>query len=211
MVDLAARGGSWRFDGTAPIAQLSGARDPRAEIVCARCHARRTQIGQDDDPSAPLGQSHLLALLDAPLYHADGQILDEVFEYGSFLQSRMHERGVTCADCHDPHSGHLRAEGNALCAQCHQPSHYDTQSHHHHTVGSDTPRCVQCHMLARNYMVVHRRHDHSFRVPRPDLSVALGTPDTCTDCHRDHGAQWSANVVAKWLGPTRTPVSTRAR
>jgi predicted CXXCH cytochrome family protein len=203
-VDLAARGGAWMFEGSAPIAHLSGPRDTHPQVICARCHARRTQMGEDYDYSQALGQTHMLALLDARLYHADGQILDEVFEYGSFLQSRMHERGVVCADCHDPHSGRLRADGNAVCAKCHQPSQYDTAAHHHHKPGTAAARCVQCHMLARNYMVVHTRHDHSFRVPRPDLSVTLGTPDTCTDCHHDHPAQWSADAVARWYGPTRT-------
>ncbi len=203
VVDLAGRGGAWVFEGTAPIAHLSRARDTRPQVICARCHARRTQMGEDYDHSQPLGQTHMLALLEPALYHADGQILDEVFEYGSFLQSRMHERGVTCTDCHDPHSGRLRAGGTAVCAQCHRPSQYDTPRHHHHKVGTEAARCVQCHMLARNYMVVHKRHDHSFRVPRPDLSVTLGTPDTCTDCHKDRTAQWSADAVVKWYGPTR--------
>jgi Tfp pilus assembly protein PilF len=203
IVDLAARGGSWAFEGNATIAHLTAARDTRVQIVCARCHARRTQIGDADRQDEPLGRNHLLSLLAEGLYHADGQILDEVFEYGSFLQSRMHERGVVCTDCHEAHSGRLRAEGNALCAQCHLASHYDTPAHHHHKVGTDAARCVACHMLARNYMVVHRRHDHSFRVPRPDLSVTLGTPNTCTDCHRDRSAQWAADAVVKWYGPTR--------
>ena len=204
IVDLAARGGTWTFEGNATIAHLTGARDTRVQIVCARCHARRAQIGEGDRQDQPLGQSHILSLLDERLYHADGEIFDEVFEYGSFLQSRMHERGVVCIDCHDAHSGRLRAEGNALCAQCHLPSHYDTPTHHHHKAGTEAARCVQCHMLARNYMVVHKRHDHSFRVPRPDLSVTLGTPNTCTDCHHDRSAQWAADAVVRWYGPTRT-------
>jgi predicted CXXCH cytochrome family protein len=204
VIDLAARGGSWVFAGTAAIAHLSAARDTRGQNMCARCHARRTQMGEDYDHSQSLGQTHMLALLDAPLYHVDGQMVDEVFEYGSFLQSAMHQRGVICTDCHDPHSGQLRADGNKVCAQCHRPSQYDTPAHHHHKVGTAAARCAQCHMLARNYMVVHTRHDHSFRVPRPDLSVTLGTPDTCTDCHHDRTAQWSADAVVKWYGPIRT-------
>ena len=206
IVDLAARGGSWVFEGNAPMAHLSAARDSRAQIVCARCHTRRTQISDDYRQDQPVGQTHIVALLDEGLYHADGQILDEVFEYGSFLQSRMHERGVLCTDCHDAHSGRLRADGNAVCATCHRPGQYDTPTHHHHKAGTEAARCVQCHMLARNYMVVHERHDHSFRVPRPDLSVTLGTPNTCTDssCHRDRKAQWAADAVVTWYGPTRT-------
>ena len=64
-------------------------------------------------------------LLDSGLYHADGQILDEVYEYGSFTQSKMYHKGVRCTDCHDPHSLKLKFEGNRLCTQCHQPGKYD--------------------------------------------------------------------------------------
>jgi predicted CXXCH cytochrome family protein len=202
IVDLPGRSGAWAFADNAAIAHLTAPRSTEAQNVCARCHARRAQIGENYRPGQPLGQNYILSLLEEGLYQADGQILDEVFEYGSFLQSRMHERGVVCTDCHDPHSGRLRAEGNALCGQCHRPSQYDTPEHHHHA-GARAPSCVQCHMLARNYMVVHTRHDHSFRVPRPDLSVSLGTPNTCTDCHRERSAQWAADAVARWYGPTR--------
>jgi predicted CXXCH cytochrome family protein len=203
IVDLAARG-SWSFEGDATIAHLKRARDTRVQVVCARCHARRAQISEDYRQDQPVGQTHIMSLLDERLYHADGEILDEVFEYGSFLQSRMHERGVVCTDCHDPHSGRLRATGNALCAQCHRASHYDTPTHHHHAVGTKAATCISCHMLARTYMVVHERHDHSFRVPRPDLSVTLGTPNTCSDCHHDRSAQWAAEAIVKWYGPVRT-------
>jgi predicted CXXCH cytochrome family protein len=204
IVDLAARGGTWAFEGTAPIAHLTAARDTRVQIVCARCHVRRAQISDDYRQDQPLGETHILSLLEEGLYYPDGQILDEVFEYGSFLQSRMHERGVVCTDCHQAHSGRLRADGNALCAKCHQAAHYDTTAHHHHKAGTEAARCVSCHMLARNYMVVHKRHDHSFRVPRPDLSVTLGTPNTCTDCHHDRSASWAADAIVKWYGPRRT-------
>ena len=204
VINLAAGGGSWTFQGNAPIAQLTGARDTRVQIVCARCHARRSEISEDYHFGEPLGQTHIMALLEPGLYHADGQILDEVFEYGSFLQSRMHERGVVCTDCHDAHSGRLRAEGTAVCARCHLASHYDTPNHHHHKAGTPAARCVQCHMPARTYMVVHTRHDHSFRVPRPDLSVTLGTPNACSDCHHDRPAGWAADAVVKWYGSTRS-------
>jgi tetratricopeptide (TPR) repeat protein len=143
------------------------------------------------------------ALLVAALYHADGQIDDEVYVYGSFIQSRMYHASVTCSDCHDPHSLQLRAAGNELCGQCHRPSTFDTAGHHHHDPGSDGAQCVECHMLARTYMVVDPRRDHSFRVPRPDLSIALGTPNACTQCHRDQSDQWAAETVAAWYGSDR--------
>ncbi|HSP98954.1 MAG TPA: cytochrome c3 family protein, partial [Candidatus Dormibacteraeota bacterium] len=201
-VDLTPRGGTWIFGDGEPIAHLSAPRARSAQLdTCGRCHARATEIAEEDAHGQPLEQTHMVATLDDPLYHADGQIRGEVYEYGSFAQSRMHAAGVVCGDCHDPHSGQLRAEGNALCATCHRATVYDTPAHHHHAAGSEAARCVSCHMLARDYMVIDRRHDHSFRVPRPDLAAALGTPDTCTDCHRDRTAAWAADAVRRWYGP----------
>ncbi|HVM95732.1 MAG TPA: tetratricopeptide repeat protein [Candidatus Acidoferrales bacterium] len=204
LVDLRSSRGSWVFADGASIAHLSAARASRVDAVCARCHARRSQISEDDRPDEPLEQSHRQSLLDDGLYQADGQILDEVFEWGSFQQSRMHARGVVCTDCHDAHSGRLTAAGNAVCGKCHLPAHYDAPEHHHHKPDTAAARCVACHMPARNYMVVHRRHDHSFRVPRPDLSTSLTTSNTCTDCHIGRSATWAADSVAKWYGPVRT-------
>jgi predicted CXXCH cytochrome family protein len=155
----------------------------------------------------PYGQAlldtHVPALLEPGLYHADGQILGEVYEYGSFVQSRMHRAGVTCSDCHDPHGATLRAPGDTVCAQCHLPARFATPAHHHHQAASEAARCVSCHMAARTYMIVDPRRDHSFRVPRPDLSVALGTPNPCTGCHRDRSPKWAADRVLAWYGPAR--------
>ncbi len=125
---------------------------------------------------------------------------DEVFNHGSFLQSRMHARGVTCSDCHDPHAGQLRAEGNAVCAQCHASTKYDLPAHHRHQQASAGARCVACHMPSTTYMVVDPRHDHSMRVPRPDLSARMGTPNACNACHQDRPAQWAAQAIRAWLG-----------
>ncbi|WP_395714089.1 tetratricopeptide repeat protein [Reyranella sp.] len=147
------------------------------------------------------------------LYYADGQQQAEVFAYGSFRQSRMYALGVTCMDCHDAHSGRLRAEGNAVCTQCHSPPGdrrfpsaarlFDDPSHHHHRPGSPGAACVNCHMPATNYMVVHSRPDHSLRLPRPDLSETLGTPNACTGCHADKPPRWAAEFVESWFAPDR--------
>ncbi|MFQ5505826.1 MAG: tetratricopeptide repeat protein [Planctomycetota bacterium] len=171
--------------------------------TCARCHAHRNVIREDYVHGLPLMDSHRPSLLDAGLYHADGQIKEEVYVYGSFLQSRMHRAGVTCSDCHDPHSLELRGEGNALCSRCHAVAVYDRESHHFHRRDSSGARCTACHMPARTYMVVDPRRDHSFRVPRPDLSVELGTPNACNGCHQDQDAKWASAQVVKWYGPER--------
>lgn len=203
-VTLARDGATWTFTGDAPIAQRSTARRSHAEIdACGACHARRSVIADPYEYGRPLLDTHRPALLEAGLYTDDGQIQDEVYEWGSFLQSRMHAAGVTCSDCHDPHSGALRAEGNGVCAQCHQPAVFDAPAHHRHAAGGEAARCVSCHMPTRLYMVVDARHDHSLRVPRPDLSVQLGTPNACNACHADRSPQWAADAVVRWYGEER--------
>jgi predicted CXXCH cytochrome family protein len=199
-----ASGGAWQFVPGQPIARRTKPLASRVEVeTCGRCHARRAQVWGEYHHGDALAQTHLVALLEPDLYHPDGQISGEVYEYGSFLQSRMYEAGVTCSDCHDPHSGRLRASGNAVCARCHASATYDTPKHHFHEAGTPAAECVSCHMSERLYMVVDGRRDHSFRVPRPDLSEKLGTPNACTDCHRDKIAAWAAAAVAKWYGPGR--------
>jgi predicted CXXCH cytochrome family protein len=196
------------------LVHLKGA-DARSEVdTCAPCHSRRSPLVAADRPGQPFLDRYRPELLRARRYHADGQQLDEVYVYGSFLQSKMYQRGVRCSDCHDPHSLTLRAEGNAVCTRCHQvepdprfPSlragTYDTPAHHFHKAGSPGARCASCHMPATTYMIVHPRPDHSLRIPRPDLSVAIGTPNACTQCHRDRSPRWAAAAVAKWYGPSR--------
>ena len=128
---------------------------------------------------------------------------DEVYNYGSFKQSNMFAKGVTCSDCHDPHSSKLKLPGDGVCLQCHAPDKYAVAAHERHA-GVDPPvGCHDCHMLTRTYMVVHARHDHELRVPRPDLSVKLGAPNACNACHADKTAQWAANAVQSWHGPDR--------
>ncbi len=176
--------------------------DPAVANTCAACHARRSTLAEGGIPGAPLGDTHRLSMLRQPLYHADGQQRDEVYTWGSFLQSRMHEKGVTCADCHEPHSLKIRFEGNNLCARCHNPAIFDTPKHHFHPANSKGAACVSCHMPSQKYMVVHDRLDHSLRVPRPDLSESLGTPNACTMCHADQKPAWAAAAMDQWYGAT---------
>ncbi len=173
----------------------------RVEVeTCGPCHARRGQFWPTAAPGEPIGQAYRVALLEEGLYEADGQIRDEVYEYGSFLQSKMFLHGVTCSDCHEPHAAKkLRSEGNGVCTHCHQAAHFDTPEHHHHAVGTAGAQCVSCHMPMRTYMVLDGRRDHSFRIPRPDLALQLNTPDACTACHRDKGVRWTAaKALALW-------------
>jgi tetratricopeptide (TPR) repeat protein len=123
-----------------------------------------------------------------------------VYEYGSFLQSRMHQAGVICSDCHEPHSQKLRAPGGEVCLSCHQAPKYQSTEHHHHEPGSKGAECLECHMPGRNYMVVDHRRDHSLRIPRPDLADSIGVPDACTGCHSDRKSAWAAGKLREWYG-----------
>jgi len=186
-------------------AQRSRPRESAREIeVCARCHARRGQFSDAHVPGEPFTDAFRPALLEPGLYYPDGQMLDEVYNHGSFLQSRMNAAGVTCSDCHDPHTQKLRAPGNGVCAQCHAAERFDAPAHHHHAAGSKGAQCAACHMPTRTYMVVDPRHDHSMRIPRPDRSESLGVPNACNDCHRDRKAAWAAEAISKWF-PDRKP------
>lgn len=191
----------WAIDPATGNARPSTEPAAPAEVdTCAPCHMRRSVIAADYVPGQPLLDAYLPALLTDGLYFADGQMQGEVYEYGSFLQSEMYRAGVSCRNCHEPHGLALRAPGNGVCAQCHLPSKYDSAAHHFHAAGSKGASCAACHMPATTYMVVDPRHDHSLRVPRPDLSVTLGTPNACNKCHTDRDPVWARDQVRTWYG-----------
>ncbi len=188
---------TWRFEAGSSIAAPVGAADDWYVDTCGGCHSRRGSL-DDIDLSASYHDQYRLATLDPGLYFADGQIHDEVFVLGSFLQSKMAAAGVTCNNCHEPHSGKTLADGNALCAQCHLPAIYDSKQHHHHPENSAGAACVECHMPSRTYMQVDDRRDHGFSIPRPAQSAQLGSPDACTTCHADQDAAWAAAALEDW-------------
>ncbi len=180
--------------------------------LCAPCHSRRFQLGDNDHSEGELLDKLVPSLLDEGLYYPDGQILEEVYVYGSFVQSKMYQKDVRCSDCHDPHSLKPHAEKNALCLQCHRKQDYDTEAHHFHKKSfqgkpSEGYLCVKCHMPGRYYMGIDYRPDHSLRIPRPDLSQSLETPNSCStqDCHGDKPLAWVVENYTKWYGTKRKP------
>jgi Flp pilus assembly protein TadD len=193
------RSRSWKMDIERGIAIPKEAAEFRVENeMCGRCHARRGLLTEDYLPGGLLAQTHHPALLDEGLYYPDGQMEDEVYNWGSFLQSRMYQAGITCADCHDAHSAKVRVSPDAVCSSCHQPERFATREHHFHDPEKAGGSCVACHMRTETYMVVDPRHDHSLRAPRPDLTLEIGTPNACNDCHRDKSARWAQRAVEKW-------------
>jgi predicted CXXCH cytochrome family protein len=161
------------------------------------------------------------------LYYPDGQIHEEDYEYASFLSSQMHEAGVICVNCHNPHTAKVRLPGNWLCLQCHgggdpKAPKIDPVAHSHHQVrGYDANgklvetdltkfesanfsetggECVSCHMPQTVYMQRHWRHDHGFTIPDPLLTKELGIPNACNRCHQDKNADWALDATRKWYG-----------
>ena len=183
-------GGRWVLGPTDRIAAWVG--EPRSEQSmeqCYACHALRAPLRDGVELGEPFLDQFKPELLRAPFYSAIGQIEEEVFVYGSFEQSRMRAAGVQCIDCHDPHTAKLRAEGDALCASCHQSNVYEAPSHHAHPPSASV-ECVDCHMPGRMYMGVDFRRDHQFARPDPVLAKELGGRDVCQDCHEDRFIAW---------------------
>jgi len=210
--------GSRDYDGNMGLVlKTSGTTSKQFIEGCAPCHSRRTSFGPNEHRSNEYYNLHRPQNISPPLYYADGQILDEVYVFASFTQSKMYMKDVKCSDCHDSHSIKLKFEGNALCTQCHRPEEYDTYQHHFHKYANEKGNavtdkfgkkiavgegalCKNCHMPARYYMGVDLRRDHSFRIPRADLSIMYNVPNVCNDCHADKSSQWSEDWIKKYYG-----------
>ena len=207
VVDLKPARGSWSSFERWRLKTLHWEGEPRSQNeinTCAPCHSRRKAISSEYQPGQPFLDAYVPSLLEEGTYYADGQILEQDYEWGSFVQSRMYKEGVACSDCHDPHSGELPDGSlNSLCGKCHPLANFGSEEHHHHKTGSAGALCVNCHMPARTSMVVGVSRDHSFRVPRPDFSVTYGTPNACNECHRDKSSSWAADAIVQWYGSSR--------
>lgn len=196
--DVKTLGDTYRDTGTMQMTIETGPK----ELVdqCARCHMRREQVTDKFNFEGTMLDHYFPQLITANMYHEDGQILDEDYVYGSFVQSKMYHNDVTCTNCHDAHTLERKFEGNKLCAQCHVPETYDTEKHHFHPKGSEGAQCINCHMPGKYYMGNDFRRDHSFRIPRPDLSVKYGTPNACVGCHTDKDDEWAEKKFIEQYG-----------
>jgi tetratricopeptide (TPR) repeat protein len=210
--------GSRDYDGNMGLVLKTSETTSKQYIeACAPCHSRRTSFGPNEHRDPEYYNLHRPQNISPPLYYADGQILDEVYVFASFTQSKMYMNDVRCNDCHDSHSIKFKFEGNALCTQCHRPEEYDTFQHHFHKYANEKGEpvknkfgeivlvgegalCKTCHMPGNYYMGIDFRRDHSFRIPRPDLSIKYNVPNACNDCHTDKSYQWSEDYIKKYYG-----------
>lgn len=168
--------------------------------TCVRCHSRRSIFGDYDYAWTETHEHMSIGSVSSPNYHTDGQIKEEDFEIGSFMQSKMHANGVKCTDCHNVHSGKVKFQDNRLCTQCHVPADYDSKKHHFHDKDKEGSSCVDCHMPGQYFMGRHFRRDHSLRIPRPDISKVTNSPNACNACHTDKTVDWAIENTTKWYG-----------
>jgi tetratricopeptide (TPR) repeat protein len=185
-----------------PMVEYLGFERMEQMNMCAGCHARRTKLTEVMEPGVAFDDQFRVQTINDNFYHPDGQILEEDYVFGSFTQSKMFHKDVKCTNCHNPHSMQTVYPGNLLCMQCHEVN-YDTKEHHFHEMGTEGASCIECHMTGDVYMGNDFRRDHSFRVPRPDQSVAYNTPNACVGCHTDQTNQWAADWIVEWYGPER--------
>jgi predicted CXXCH cytochrome family protein len=194
----------WLLEPNTNVARWAGKeRDNAFMDTCFSCHSLRAPLTDGISPTTEFLNQFSPTLLSSPLYYADGQIKEEVYVYGSFLQSKMYEAGVNCLDCHNKHTMKVKVEGNGLCLQCHNAEVYQQQRHIRHPMDSSGAQCVNCHMPETTYMGVDARRDHSFKIPRPHLSEQFNTPNACINCHKDEPAIWATNQLKDWYGPTK--------
>ena len=134
---------AWSIDSATGNAHRGTPRTSEREIqMCARCYSRRAQIHEDYVHCQPLGDDYRVALLDDDLHYPDGQIKGEVYEYGSFIQSKMFHEGVTGSDCHDPHRLKLHADGNRVSA---------SKSHRAEPRGRPPPSLTYRHVVTKDH------------------------------------------------------------
>jgi predicted CXXCH cytochrome family protein len=194
---------SWVMNTATGIAARNTPKQHDMQVqTCARCHSRSIPMTENYSFGHALAWSHIPDNAGPEAFYIDGQQKDEDYEYASFAQSKMYAAGVTCSNCHNPHSGQLIQTGNALCGSCHAPSTFDVEAHTHHAVHTTGATCINCHMPGKNYMQIDYRLDHSIRIPRPDLSAKLGTPDACTQCHSGDNKASIINAFKTWYGPS---------
>ncbi len=213
-VEFARAGNGWTGLENFGLADVNSSNVAQIES-CAKCHARRGFVHPGHHGGSKFLDHFIPEVtqpwspdMSVPTYHVDGQIDDEVYVYGSYIQSKMFHQGVKCVDCHDPHTVKLHTYTNQLCTRCHVPNEknptgFDSPAHHFHQTGTKGAQCVECHMPEKTYMGIDARRDHSIRIPRPDLSVKHGSPNACNRCHTDKNAQWAADAIAQRKGTER--------
>jgi predicted CXXCH cytochrome family protein len=133
-------------------------------------------------------------------FYANGATKKNRTQGNEFVHSMKGRHGVTCINCHDPHTLEPTAEkntGNELCMKCHSfgsvigPHQEDLKSHTRHKADSKGSLCVECHMpkvgrhTSKSPITVR---SHLFGFTTPDETVKYNMPhesNACFACHKD--------------------------
>lgn len=199
--------------------------EPNIELAmdnCASCHARREELTANGFKAGEKFDEHFrLVLPDLPnAYFVDGKANEEDYVFASLKMSRMGHKGVSCLDCHNPHSHEtiLPVEDNSLCMRCHatglnEATIIDPVTHSQHPLNSAGNQCVSCHMPERLYMQRDARRDHGFTIPDPQLTIDYDVPNACQACHGDKTVEWARDAVESWFphSERRQELRERAR
>lgn len=190
---------------------------------CATCHARREELDDQFRVGDCFDDHYKLELPTREgIFYANGMQQDEDYCETGLRLSRMGKAGVTCLDCHNPHTGTLKLtqEDNALCLRCHANGSLvgkvkapviDPIKHSPCPPDSKGARCVECHMPESFYMARDPRRDHSFNSPDPQLSIEYGIPNACTKCHRDMSNERAAEIVSRFYEASENTKKSRQR
>lgn len=172
---------------------------------CAGCHAKMNPITPSYFPGDRFFDNFNLITLESTDFYPDGRDLGENYTMTSWhMNPCMQSSEMHCVTCHTS-SGRYRfksddlATANKACTSCHEEKEAEYESHTHHALENNSPKCVDCHMPMTRFgnMV---RSDHSFRPPMPAASLKFGSPNACVICHTNETNQWANQKVTEWKG-----------
>jgi predicted CXXCH cytochrome family protein len=195
----------------------------RGNDVCIQCHSQgqpKTNPINAKYYDWPVGYvagqklSDLWTLEDHRLgettftHFAEGTAHKNRMQGNDFVTSRMHERGVTCFSCHDPHGTQYDADllkpANEMCLSCHGPQspngpHGTLEEHTHHKAASAGSECTACHMPSIEQTVADVNvRSHTFRFITPAASEKYKIPNACVMCHKDRNNAWATGQLLGW-------------
>ncbi len=189
---------------------------------CATCHARREELDDQFRAGNRFDEHFRLELpLVEGIFYPNGMQQDEDYCETGLRLSKMGYAGVSCIDCHDPHTAELKLpqEDNSVCLRCHANGTLvnntpapiiDITTHTPCPPSSTGGRCVECHMPISPYMARDPRRDHSFNSPDALLSMECGIPNACIMCHRDKDNTWAQQHIDRVYSGAHLK-TTRAR
>jgi len=218
-----------------PLYKASLSDPVRQNEVCLQCHMRNRDKRLEkvdmstiygDARDYPFGYEAGKPLADykmvAPFvmghetkeFYANGAAKKNRTQGNEFVHSMKGKHGITCINCHDPHTLEPTAEkntGNALCMKCHSfgspigPHQSDLEAHTHHKADSKGSLCVECHMpktgrhTGKSPITVR---SHLFGFTTPDQTTNYNMPpetNACFACHaKDRDMHTLQDDLEKW-------------